>query len=279
MPELAEVKLTADYVTQAARSRKFYSIKKNPQHKGEEVLVPNAKENPFTLRAESRGKEMRLVINDESLLSMTMGMSGYFRLTKTGEEVKHSHLMFLSTDGFTLSFVDVRRFGKWKWVTDWASNRGPDPVYEHQDFVSNIHNNLDKTAFKKPVCEVLMNQKFFNGIGNYLRAEVLYRIPELNPFTDAKTAIQNYPEILDLCKEIPLKAYLLGGGQLRDWENPFSADDKDLKKFIRCYGNPQMSKVKDKSGRTFWYDPKWDKLDMETEWDHYSGLPNPNAYK
>ena len=65
-------------------------------------------------------------------------------------------------------------------------------------------------------------------------------------------------EILDLCQEIPHKAYLLGGGQLRDWENPFRSDDQDLKKFIRCYGNPTMNRVKNKSGRVFWYDPKWD---------------------
>ena len=42
---------------------------------------------------------------------------------------------------------------------------------------------------------------------------------------------------------------------------------------MRCYGNPNMAKKKDKNGRRFWYDPKWENL-----WDHYSGLPNPSAY-
>ena len=40
---------------------------------------------------------------------------------------------------------------------------------------ANILNNLDKNAFDQPICEVLLNQKYFNGIGNYLRAEILYR--------------------------------------------------------------------------------------------------------
>ena len=35
--------------------------------------------------------------------------------------------------------------------------------------------NLEKSVFNKPICEVLLNQKYFNGIGNYLRAEILYR--------------------------------------------------------------------------------------------------------
>lgn len=35
--------------------------------------------------------------------------------------------------------------------------------------------NLDDRAFDKPICEALLNQKYFNGIGNYLRAEILFR--------------------------------------------------------------------------------------------------------
>ena len=39
----------------------------------------------------------------------------------------------------------------------------------------NVLKNLGDKAFDKPICEALLNQKFFNGIGNYLRAEILYR--------------------------------------------------------------------------------------------------------
>ena len=42
-------------------------------------------------------------------------------------------------------------------------------------FRANVLNNLEASAFNKPICEALLNQKYFNGIGNYLRAEVLYR--------------------------------------------------------------------------------------------------------
>ena len=45
-----------------------------------------------------------------------------------------------------------------------------------ENFRKNIVDNLGGPAFKnKAVCEVLLNQKFFNGIGNYLRAEILFR--------------------------------------------------------------------------------------------------------
>ena len=39
----------------------------------------------------------------------------------------------------------------------------------------NVLDNIEKAAFNKPICEAMLNQKFFNGIGNYLRAEILYR--------------------------------------------------------------------------------------------------------
>ena len=100
-----------------------------------------------------------------------------------------------------------------------------------------------------------MNQKYFNGIGNYLRAEILFRLPYLNPFLSAREAIVEEPKILELCRDIPNLAYVRGGGQIKDWDNPFGQTPG---KFMKCYGNPQMLKVKDKNARMFWYDPKWE---------------------
>lgn len=39
----------------------------------------------------------------------------------------------------------------------------------------NVLRNLSDKAFDRPICEALLDQRFFNGIGNYLRAEILYR--------------------------------------------------------------------------------------------------------
>ena len=277
MPELAELRLTADFINKASSSLKFVNIKKNPVHKGIEVKLPF---KFFRIFAESRGKELMLTLSDNDSkkkvhLLMTMGMSGHFAHTNTSKEKKHSHLMFMGKDGTTLSFVDVRRFGKWKLVNDWSPNRGPDPTKEYDLFTNNIIDNLHKAAFNHPIHTVLMNQSYFNGIGNYLRAEILYRLSWINPFESAREILKREPELFELCRDIPLQAYKLGGAQLKDWENPFSTDPEPLRKFIRCYGNPEMSKRKDKNGRMFWYDSKWND---DALWDHYSGLPNPTAY-
>jgi len=285
MPELAELKLTADYINKSCNGRVFDAVKKNPVHKGNSIEITFKR---FNIQALSRGKELVVYIYDYNSnkvmpIRWTMGMSGHFRLSKTGEENKHAHIMFTSTDGYTLSFVDVRRFGKWKPGYQWSNNRGPDPTFEMTEFKQNIFDNLHKKEFDKPISEVLMNQKYFNGIGNYLRAEILFRMEDLFPFTSARTVIETRgDELFMLCSAIPNLAYIMGGGEIKDWKNPFKNETDYIKtgsNWFQCYGNETMSHIVDKTNRRFWYDPKWNIIDMEDEWDYYSGLPNPKAYK
>ena len=283
MPELAELKLTADYINKNAGDTKFVSVQKNPQHKGDELNIPFKK---FRIRAESRGKELVVAILDRYSdqiipIRMTMGMSGHFKMTNTGNEPKHAHLIFYTDDGVSLSFVDVRRFGKWKQGVWWSDNRGPDPTTEFETFKEHVYTNINRAAFSKPIYETLMDQKYFNGIGNYLRAEILYRLPSLNPNTSGRDAIQSHPEILDLCKDIPMLAFAKGGGSIKDWQNPFGAEAIQ-EKFMLCYGNKEMAHKQDRNGRRFWYDPRWDQFPDDLNpatWDFYSGLPNPKAYE
>lgn len=261
MPELAELKLTADYVNKSAKSEKFVAVKKSKVHKGVDIDLPNWRK--FKVKASSRGKELLLTLNDvdsnqsETIL-MTMGMSGYFQMTNTGNEPKHAHLIFYTDDGVSLSFVDVRRFGKWKQGEIYSKNRGPDPTTQYDAFVDHIMANLDSRIFSKPIYEALMDQRYFNGIGNYLRAEIIYRLETLNPQFSARDAIRTYPEILELCRDIPMQAYESNGGSIKDWKNPFG-ENNTFK--MLCYGNKALMTDKiDNNGRRFWYDPKWDQI-------------------
>lgn len=257
MPELAELKLTSDFVNGVVKDKVFTHISKNPEHKWMDVDF----ESPFTIESFSRGKEIKLVLESTETdktdnLMMTMGMGGHFQWASRGESIKHTHLFFHCNDGGHLAFVDVRRFGKWKWG-DWNKDRGPDPTTEYFLFCNNILQNLHKTAFDKPIYEVLMNQRYFNGIGNYLRAEILIRIPDENPFQSAREFINKRKwELFELCKDIPILVYEIGGGTLKDWKNPFG-EVSSVRDFMKCYGNPAMEKLEDHGGRMFWYDPKW----------------------
>ena len=63
MPELAELKLSAQYVNEQCEGKVFNNIKKNPVHKGLDITAPYSE---FSIRAESRGKEMLLFIDEHN---------------------------------------------------------------------------------------------------------------------------------------------------------------------------------------------------------------------
>lgn len=101
-----------------------------------------------------------------------------------------------------------------------------------------------------PICELLLNQRYFNGIGNYLRAEILCRAG-IAPMTRAFTVFsdpQHAEQLLLQCRAVPLEVLKLG-------LNKYGTADEQaaFKKWLRCYDKAQ--KATDKGGRTVWYWP------------------------
>lgn len=109
-----------------------------------------------------------------------LGMTGFWTWTKT----KHSHAC-IRTKSHTLYFDDQRRFGELS-ITDCEglqrrlSAIGPDVL--SPEFTLEVWRDIiGKYKGRTRVCEFLMNQKYIAGIGNYLRAEILYKA-QLHPF-------------------------------------------------------------------------------------------------
>jgi endonuclease VIII-like 1 len=254
MPELAEIKIMSEYINTVCKHKDFTSIAVSPEVERRLSVAQPSDLQVFSITAEARGKELLLTLSsgkDHHRLKVSMGMSGHWVMTNRDWMPKHTHLKFNTVDGMSLCLVDARRFAKWGWTTGWSPNRGPCPVSEHSAFVENISQNLKKAAFSKPIHLVLMDQRYFNGIGNYLRAEILYRA-EQDPFQEARAAILANLKILDLCKTLSGEAYLIGGGQLKDWTNPFEVPADGFTEWIQCYGKSDTAIV-DANGRTLWY--------------------------
>ncbi|NXR04327.1 NEIL1 Endonuclease, partial [Sagittarius serpentarius] len=211
----------------------------------------------YRISAASRGKELRLTLaplgpGPPQDLVFRFGMSGSFRL-----------------------FVDARRFGSWRLGDAWQPGRGPCVLSEYQAFRENVLKNLDDKAFDKPICEALLNQKFFNGIGNYLRAEILYRL-KIPPFEKARTVLEalkdqeqarrkknpsltlskklklmrENPDLLELCHTVPME--VITAEKL--FVDPDHSDNyAAFKNWLQCYLVPGMSSLRDRSGRTVWF--------------------------
>ncbi|NXX30144.1 NEIL1 Endonuclease, partial [Nicator chloris] len=237
----------------------------------------------YSISAIARGKELRLTLSalDPAAgppaqdLVFRFGMSGSFRLCPAAKLPRHAHLCFLTRESppRTLCFVDPRHFGSWRLGDAWQPDRGPCVVSEYQAFRENVLKNLDDRAFDKPICEVLLNQKYFNGIGNYLRAEILYRL-KIPPFEKARTVLealkeqerrkkdssltlskkvklrQENPDLLELCHTVPMEV-ITAEKQLLDPEH--SDNYAAFKNWLQCYLVPGMSSLRDHSGRTIWF--------------------------
>ncbi|XP_075064260.1 endonuclease 8-like 1 [Mixophyes fleayi] len=280
MPEAPELHLASLLVNKVCAGVQF-------EGKVEKSTVSKNPEVPFscpdyTISAVSRGKEVKLILTPVSdaaevaCIVLRFGMSGSLKFTTEDEMPKHAHLRFYTkhVPRHVLCFVDPRRFGTWVFNGPWQPGRGPCVMTEYEKFRANILSNLSDKAFDKPICEALLNQKYFNGIGNYLRSEILFRL-QIPPFIPARAALETVkhqdpdeknkgdltlskkikikkenPDLLQLCHLVPLEVVNLGG---KGYEPGQTDDYTPLKKWFQCYFNPGMKSLSDRNGRRIWF--------------------------
>ncbi|XP_077173480.1 endonuclease 8-like 1 isoform X2 [Paroedura picta] len=285
MPEGPEISLASQYINGVCDGLVFSGrVEKSQVSKNSEVPFES---EAYLISATSRGKELKLTLTPISRppappskgqeqnqkpmdLIVRFGMSGLFKMTPEAEIPKHAHLRFYTKESprRTLCFVDFRRFGRWEADGSWQPNRGPCVMLEYEKFRENVLKNLSDKAFNKPICEALLDQKFFNGIGNYLRAEILYR-SKIPPFEKARTVLeslqrrepdaavtlsrkvkQENPDLLELCHVVPTEVVrLVGKGYNSEW----SAYSSIFKEWLQCYSVPGMRSLQDANGRTIWF--------------------------
>lgn len=92
---------------------------------------------------------------------------------------KHTHVIFSFTDGSTLYFSDIRKFGYLKVVKDTEINQvkelqsfGPEPLSKQFTLAGLI--TASKTRKKISIKQFLMDPKVVTGIGNIYSDEILF---------------------------------------------------------------------------------------------------------
>ncbi|TEA34981.1 hypothetical protein DBR06_SOUSAS9710052 [Sousa chinensis] len=281
MPEGPELHLASHFVNEACRELVFGGcVEKSPVSRNPEVPFESS---AYHISALARGKELRLTLSPlpgaqpprgPLALVFRFGMTGSFQLVPSDALPPHAHLRFYTAPPgprLALCFVDIRRFGHWDLGGKWQPGRGPCVLLEYEQFRENVLRNLADKAFDRPICEALLDQRFFNGIGNYLRAEILYRL-RIPPFEKARTVLEalqqrrpspeltlsqkiraklQNPDLLELCHSVPKEVVQLGGKGYgpESTEEDFAA----FQAWLRCYGTPGMSSLRDRHGRTIWF--------------------------
>ncbi|KAK2103378.1 Endonuclease 8-like 1 [Saguinus oedipus] len=303
MPEGPELHLASQFVNEACRALVFRGcVEKSSVSRNPEVPFESS---AYHISASARGKELpdsQPPPRQEPLaLVFRFGMSGSFQPVLRGELPRHAHLHFYTAPpGPQLAVFrghpPVRPLGSWGQVAagPWALRlAGIRTVQEgvtappgmmqvtSDGAVENVLRNLSDKAFDWPICEALLDQRFFNGIGNYLRVEILYRSasrhghgdrlnippfekvwsllealqqprpsPELTLSQKIKAKLQN-PDLLELCHSVPKEVVqLVGKGYGSE------SGEEDFAPFctwLPCYGMPGMSSLQDRNGRTIWF--------------------------
>jgi len=268
MPEGPELHMAARFINEVAKHHKFGGkiVKSEVSTKNPNVDF-DAK--AYLISAETRGKELKVYLEDKkdakskTHILFRFGMSGCFKFTPLDLLPKHAHLQFFTTSEKpkqVLSFVDYRRFGRWEIEGDWGKDRGPDPIFEYAAFRQNVLDNLATAAFNRPICEAMLNQKYFNGIGNYLRAEILFRA-KIPPFSLAREVLESLPaeseiksedpDILELCNIVAKEVLSLDKG--KNYDPDSEGSENNFSAWLQCYYVEGMKNLQDHNGRTIWF--------------------------
>lgn len=257
MPEGPELKIMSNYINHNSRDRiftKLYYVEK-----GNNPVDSNLIEN-FKVESVSNGKELILKIyNDDSNFnfSVFMGMSGnwLFTPTKTWSERSFTRMRLDTTDGNSLLLYGLYMGPKYRLGSFTGVKRGPDPTKDFDKFKDNILSNLGSKVFDKPICEALLDQKYFNGIGAYLTSEIVGRL-DINPFKKLKDfSILELDNLFNMILKCWNESYELGGGELLDWQNPFGVSK--INEWILFYNNKDTCYKQKFGKRNIWIQNKF----------------------
>ncbi len=193
-----------------------------------------------------RGKYLLFDLDDRQCLLLHLGMSGSLEIKARPHTFDpHDHVRWLLEDGSMLVFNDPRRFGlvrigKRNELRELDSV-GPDPL---TDGWSAEHLRTAVRGRRRPIKNVLMDQRLVGGIGNIYANEILYeaairptrqagrlRRHELDALAKATIAVLN-------------KAVHLGGSSISDYvdgegrpgyfQYHFAVYDRDGQPCRRC---------------------------------------------
>lgn len=190
----------------------------------------------------------------------TLGMSGGWKSQKT----KHGHVE-LKTDKGSVYFTDARNFGTIK-ITDSKTETekkiksiGPNHLNDEisdDDFESRLMKRPDST-----LAEALMDQSLIGGIGNYIKAEVLYRA-RISPNRMVKTlSKQEFSDLNRYTKEVVELSFSNMGASIKTYSG-IEDEVGEFVDFFQVYGRKtcplgfEIIREETKDGRTTWWCPQ-----------------------
>lgn len=275
MPEIVEIKKYCDFINKHFKNKKLISIKilkgrykKHGKFEGYNQISNNL---PLKLiEAKSKGKFIYITFENNITIYCTLGLSGGWTYKKKDsskfqfpeimeflnvkdienyrdESLDHLNIEFTFKKG-SLYFFDTLSYGTISVSNDISklnkklNSLGPDIMDIDTDF--DLFNERINKIQNKKIGNVIVNQKIISGIGNYLRADILW-LAKISPHrliknlskSEMKKIYQSARDLTwgdyDIKKGKKLKIISKNAKLPRDYERDFFVyyEDEDI------YGN------------------------------------------
>ncbi len=181
MPELAEVEYyrrqwnegIGERVTKVA-----LHAKKRVFRGADTKALPGELTDARLLRSEARGKRMLFFFSGDNWLGLHLGMSGKMSIAApTHRAEKHEHLVLYQAKR-ALVFRDARMFGRVQFhhgkdAPSWWDEAVPE--IGSRQFSRRFFESFLGRHARAPIKAVLLMQRGFSGVGNWMADEILWR--------------------------------------------------------------------------------------------------------
>lgn len=237
MPEGPEVAITADQLQWCVGTTITNMIATSPHSTGwTQVDAFMMAVNRTITRITTRGKKLIFVLQGAGgntiMMVSSLGMTGRWSWL-TPAHPEHCLFTITVTNGAstaTLYYTDDRRIGSLEWCfndNDWQAllaRVGPAhliyPITGQSEYTPEYWLQVVRKHPKLSVGKFINEQKYFSGVGNYLRSEILYHTgvsPHrlLADMTDAEVELMRVNTV-----NIMMHAYQCSGKTLSDFISP-----------------------------------------------------------
>jgi len=189
-PEGPEIFHISNYLNSVSKHKTIDNIKILPDSRYNKSGIVNSEmiKGCIITKVYPYGKKIIFVFDNYLWMIFSLGLEGTFKyIEKTSNNIypKHSSILISFASGDSLLFSDSRHFGNVVITTNYKLSMkdvGPSWIQgdvELEKFIG-VVKSLKKNT-KKSIAEFLLEQKYFSGIGNYLRSDILYHA-KVDPF-------------------------------------------------------------------------------------------------
>ena len=136
-------------------------------------------------------------------------------------------------------------------LADKMKEYGPDLLQEQISLTQYINKVRSIRSDTMGICKFLLTQKYFSGIGNYLKSEILFHA-KVHPRRSIKSlSDEELESILKWSLHLIRDSYHTGGATLSDYQSPLG-EVGNFKKYVYSQNDPRISYAEIDGRGTYW---------------------------